>query len=88
MRSSSKVLLNTIFLLMLGSGLSTTVYAAPEAELWPYWQGNDPQSSLRVDHSSWANFLNKYLLVGNPGTVTLVRYASVTTEDKKTLANY
>jgi hypothetical protein len=87
MRSISKVLLIAAFLL-LGSGLVMTACAAPKAELWPRWQANDPQSSLRVDHSSWASFLNKYLIVGKPGAVTLVRYASVTAEDKESLADY
>ncbi|RLB66032.1 MAG: Ser/Thr protein kinase [Deltaproteobacteria bacterium] len=88
MRSSCRVLLITTFLLCLGSGLAMTACAAPKAELWPLWQANDPQSSIHVDHSAWSHFLNKYLVVGKPGTVTLVRYAAVTSEDKESLARY
>lgn len=88
MRSSCKVLLITISLLCLGSGLAMTASAAPKAELWPLWQANDPQSSTHVDHSAWAHFLDKYLVIGKPGSVTLVRYASVTPEDKESLSKY
>ena len=88
MRSICKVLRITISLLCIGSGLARTASAAPKAELWPLWQANDPQSSTPVDHSAWAHFLGKYLVVGKPGSVTLVRYASVTSEDKESLARY
>jgi hypothetical protein len=88
MRRSSKILFITTFLFILGFGLAMIACAAPKAELWPRWQANDPQSSLSVDHSSWAHFLDQYLLVGKPGAVTLVRYASVTPEDRESLANY
>lgn len=41
--------------------------AAPRADLWPHWQAHDPDSRRRVDHSTWAAFLNRYLIAGSDG---------------------
>ncbi|MDA3904322.1 MAG: DUF547 domain-containing protein [Desulfuromusa sp.] len=84
MRSIPKILFITILLLIV----STNVYAAPKAELWPRWQVNAAPSSVRVDHSAWAQFLDKYLVVGKVGSANLVRYAEVSSADKDSLAQY
>ncbi|MDX2496039.1 MAG: DUF547 domain-containing protein [Desulfuromusa sp.] len=84
MHVASKNLFITILLLIV----STSVYAAPKAELWPRWQGNDPQSSTRIDHTVWAQFLDKYLSVGKSGTANLIRYAEVISADNDSLAQY
>lgn len=34
--------------------------AAPDAELWPFWQAHDPASAYRVDHGLWHNILAEY----------------------------
>ncbi len=88
MRPDAKALFISTLLLIFCTGMSMTALAAPKAELWPRWQANDPQSSIRVDHSRWAQFLNKYLLAGKPGATNLVRYAAVTPEDKAALDQY
>jgi len=88
MRFTSKILLTTLCLLILGGSMGATAFAAPKAELWPRWEANDPQSNLRVDHSAWAKFLDNYLLVSESGTANLVRYAEVNSEDKASLAKY
>lgn len=62
--------------------------SAPQPELWPRWQTNDPQSSLRVDHAVWADFLKTYLVVKTDGQPNLLRYASVSTADRQRLAAY
>jgi hypothetical protein len=87
MRSTSKTLYITLFLLLMVS-IDTIAFAAPKAELWPRWQENNPQSTTRVDHSAWAQFLEKYLVVGTAGATNLVRYAKVNPEDKASLAKY
>jgi len=84
MRLDCQTLLASTLLLILG----TTVFAAPKAELWPRWQANDPQSTLRIDHSAWGGFLDKYLVTGTDGAASLLRYAVVTPADKITLADY
>lgn len=87
MRSKQHILLISTLLLVLVS-VATTCCAAPKAELWSHWQPNDPQSSLRVDHAAWARFLDKYLVSGQHGAASLVRYAAVNGEDKQALSNY
>ncbi len=88
MRFTSKILLTTLCLLILGGSMGATAFAAPKAELWPRWEANDSQSSIRVDHSVWAKFLDKYLIVSKSGMANLVRYAGVSPEDKASLAQY
>lgn len=88
MRFAVKDLCSIAFLLILGVSMGTTSFAAPKAELWPHWQTNDSKSDISVDHSLWASFLNRYLVVGKSGAVNLVRYAAVSSADKDSLAQY
>lgn len=41
--------------------------AAPRADLWPHWQRHDPNNTQSIDHSTWAAFLNRYLVQGSDG---------------------
>ena len=84
MTYTAKILFICTFLLTI----VTSVFAAPKAELWPRWQANNPQSTTRVAHSSWAQFLDRYLSIGQAGDVSLVNYAGVSSEDKESLAKY
>jgi hypothetical protein len=61
--------------------------AAPRAELWERWQTQDPQSNLRVDHSLWDQFLQKYVVRGDDG-INLVGYAQVSSADRGNLDGY
>ncbi|MCD6580337.1 MAG: DUF547 domain-containing protein [Desulfuromusa sp.] len=88
MRFAVKILFTIIFLLILGGSIGTTAFAAPKAELWPRWQVNDAQSSTRIDHSAWVQFLDKYLIINKSGAANLVRYAAVSSADKASLAQY
>jgi hypothetical protein len=83
-----KAVLLTTLLLIVGFGVASPSFAAPEAELWPRWQANDPQSTLRVDHSAWDRFLNQYLVSGKSGRANRVRYAAVDSRDKVALSRY
>ncbi|HEX6014773.1 MAG TPA: hypothetical protein VFY87_23870, partial [Geminicoccaceae bacterium] len=38
--------------------------AAPKAELWARWEAHDPRSTTRLDHGTWARFLQLYLRRG------------------------
>jgi hypothetical protein len=84
----TKSLIVTTFLLFFCPGLIATVFAAPQADLWPRWQANEPQSSLKVDHSAWGRLLDSYLVVSKTGSANLVRYAAVSRADKADLALY
>ena len=87
-RLFQKAVLLTTLLLIVGFGVVAPSFAAPEAELWPRWQANDPHSNIRVDHSAWGRFLNLYLVSGQSGCANLVRYAAVTSRDKVALSRY
>ena len=67
---------------------SSTMHAAPKAELWPRWQKNDPSSQQRVDHSVWDGFLRKYIVAAHPSGINRIRYGSVAPEDRKALKDY
>lgn len=61
--------------------------AAPSADLWDRWTAHDPQSAARVDHSVWADFLQRYVHV-DPGGVNRVDYSGVTDADRRALDSY
>ncbi|MBE0502004.1 MAG: DUF547 domain-containing protein [Desulfuromonadales bacterium] len=65
-----------------------SIFAAPQPELWPRWQAFDANSTVTVDHFAWADFLGHYLVTKHPSGINRVRYAAVTSEDKKRLAGY
>jgi hypothetical protein len=62
--------------------------AAPKAEPWLFWAANDPASQVHVDHAPWDRFLKKYVVTNNPSGINRVRYASVSSEDRKSLDAY
>jgi len=61
--------------------------AAPPAELWARWTAHDKGSVMTIDHAAWGAFLGKYVRTGARG-VNLVRYGTVTTEDRRNLDGY
>jgi Protein of unknown function, DUF547 len=67
---------------------SSTLHAAPKAELWPRWEKHDPASKQRIDHSLWEKFLKKNLVAPHASGINRVRYASVVPEDRKALRDY
>jgi Protein of unknown function, DUF547 len=67
---------------------TSTLHAAPKAELWARWQKHDPANNQRIDHSLWDKFLTKNLLASHPSGISRVRYASVAPEDRKSLKDY
>jgi hypothetical protein len=77
---------SVVLLVLLLSAASAS--AAPKAELWPHWQTNAPQSQIRIEHSAWSAFLQKYLVVASDETPNLLRYAAVTQVDRQLLADY
>jgi hypothetical protein len=66
---------------------SSTLHAAPKADLWPRWEKHDPGSNQKIDHSVWDKFLRNNL-VPHPSGINRVRYASVAPEDRKALKDY
>lgn len=72
----------TALLLFAGSAL-----AAPASKLWEIWLKSDPNSTMQVDHASWTDFLQAYLVEGADG-VSRVRYAQVSENDRQGLNLY
>jgi len=78
------IILVTLGLLLFTSSLM----AAPKADLWPRWESHDPSSSVVVDHSAWDRFLNRYLITAHPSGINRLRYGDVTAKDRQELGSY
>ncbi|SKA38770.1 DUF547 domain-containing protein [Photobacterium toruni] len=65
---------------------SWSLFAAPKANLLPYWQDHVVNNQHDIDHQQWQQLLTKYLVV-NPQQ-TLFRYNAVTPADKQKLQFY
>ncbi|WP_154180408.1 DUF547 domain-containing protein [Vibrio furnissii] len=74
------------FIAILLSTLSTTSWAAPNAELWPFWNRSATTQSLTVSHQAWQQLLDRYLMM--QGENTLFDYAAVTHADQQSLSRY
>ncbi len=61
--------------------------AAPQKDLWPYWQTTDSKSKLTINNQSYLYFLNKYVDRG-PDNTNLVAYSKVSSADKEALNKY
>lgn len=77
-----------IKLLILTLFWAGAVQAAPKALSWPYWEGHDEASAIRVDHGAWDRFLKIYVVTEDPSGINLVRYAAVSETDRQTLDGY
>jgi hypothetical protein len=66
---------------------ASTALAAPQAELWPRWQANDPTSREAVDYSSWSELLMRHVRSAK-GASTRFDYASVTAKEREQLNGY
>ncbi|MDA3948978.1 MAG: DUF547 domain-containing protein [Spirochaeta sp.] len=73
-----------VSLLTLGAFVS----AAPQAELWPRWEAHNSSSTDEVDHAAWGSFLDSYLVSDHPSGVNRVRYADVSSTDRRSLQQY
>lgn len=62
--------------------------AAPEAELWSYWQKHNQASTRRIDHTRWEHLLSRYLATDHPSGIHRLRYAAVDGQDRDLLESY
>lgn len=72
----------------LGLCWAMALSAAPKADLWPYWQTADRNSTAVVDHSQWQRLLDIYLDAEHASGVNRFNYAAVSQADAKALQNY
>ena len=67
--------------------MSGTVRAASAPEAWALWDEQAPSNGAVVDHSSWQQFLEQYVVV-YPDGVNRLAYKSVTPADRQLLNDY
>lgn len=72
-----------IYFVMLSSS-----FGAPKAELWEKWTRHHPESSEKIDHSQWDQFLKKHLIVDHASGVNRVNYGQVSSTEQKRLRSY
>ena len=66
----------------------TSAYAAPKANLWPYWQNHDANSFVVIDHGRWDAIVKKYVVVNHPSGINRFSYKRVSPEDRRLLKDY
>ena len=83
---------NGVFIILTVLALSllaaNNLGAAPKADLWPRWNRHDAASTVKVDHSAWDRFLNRYLVTDHPSGINRIRYGDVTAGDRRLLDSY
>ncbi|MFM2590960.1 DUF547 domain-containing protein [Vibrio sp. TBV020] len=62
------------------------LFAVPKSELWAFWQQSNQENTTTISHQDWQNFLDNYLV--KDGGYTLVKYGSVSNQDKQKLNQY
>ena len=76
----------TVLLLIWASTLS----AAPQAELIPFWNKSNPANKAKIDHSAWQAILNRYLNSHHRSGINRFNYAKLKANraDKRKLNRY
>jgi hypothetical protein len=64
------------------------LHAAPQADLWNYWDRSDEGDTRIIDHRSFQNFLDTYRIKENDSQVAKVDYKSVSEQDRERLYQY
>ncbi|ASG67728.1 DUF547 domain-containing protein [Francisella halioticida] len=63
--------------------MTASLYGAPSAQLWSYWNKSNPSSTAKIDFKPWQDFLDKYVV--QKGNQTFVNYAEASKNDKQKL---
>lgn len=61
--------------------------AAPDSELWPYWEKHNADSVEVISHEGWHNFLQKYVKTDKRG-LNRLPYDKIDPQDKASLDSY
>lgn len=67
-------------LCVFGMLLAGSAWAAPKAALWDRWERHDQTSPHVLNHTLWANFLKRNLVLGDDG-ISRVRYGQISSDD-------
>lgn len=81
----SRAFLRALSLVLICTATAGT--AAPEAELWPFFAAHDIDSTTRIDHRPWDEFLARYVKTSADGIHRLA-YGAVSTEDRLRISVY
>jgi hypothetical protein len=76
-----------ILTLLLMFSITSSLLAAPEADLWERWTAHDPASNVRIDHRRWGELLRQYLYVSED-RIHLFAYGKVSEADRDKLNRY
>ncbi|GAB6091418.1 DUF547 domain-containing protein [Spirochaeta dissipatitropha] len=76
------------FIIVLFLSQILQIAAAPQAEPWPLWEEHNPESTTRLDHGLWADFLESYLITDHNSGVHRLPYAEVSQADLHALKEY
>lgn len=60
---------------------------APKSDLWPVWQSHEANSTLKIDHKVWNDFLQQHIKSATDG-INRLHYAKVKPTEKESLKNY
>ena len=89
MKMIRKIFSSLLAVAILFTGtMGRSAHAAPKAELWSHWTANALTSKVRIDHTPWQRFLEKYLIRSDSSDVNLVRYGDVGPQDRDLLRAY
>ena len=77
-----------VFSCFVSSIFCCSVFAAPSADYWAYWDKSDENSYSSIDHSQWNKILQTYVIDKHSSGVNRFKYAAITSKDKKNLTRY
>jgi hypothetical protein len=67
---------------------SLTVYAAPKADYWQFWDKSREHNLSTINHSELDYILRTYVVTGHPSGINRFRYSMVSGGHKKRLEDY
>ena len=73
---------------MFCSAFFTDVVASVNAKYWAIWDASNESNLNIIDHGSFDQLLNSYVIANHPSGINRFRYADVSTRDKKKLKRY
>jgi hypothetical protein len=79
--------LKIVFGLVVCCQFSLNAYAAPAANLWPYWQPGPTTVTTPISHDRWQQLLDRYVRPGDD-QINRFAYHKVTAADRRLLQDY
>jgi hypothetical protein len=83
-------LATALWLLLLANAAAASVlerWFAPQAELWTFWADQDADSTARIEHAAWDDFLQRHVHPHADG-INRVDYGAVTPQERQRLSDY